>query len=228
MSAALLRNPELRQGLEDDRESAFHVLSWIALRYTKHNELIGLSRLLSAYDECYDTAAGPRGGDGKIAFMNQAWTMSFDERPALTELIASLAETFNVRYGKISAPQEDINKVGALLSKLEADPPEAEDISAIFSLLSTSDPVDFGKQLKAYPFAVGKLKIRKRGWLVRSIRFYADDEPRWHESDKAELNPIIGGSTGKRKTQTDFEDRIPSTKSMKLLNGGSSRTSEQK
>ena len=226
MSSALLKNPELPQDLEDDRESAFHVLSWIALRYTKHNELNGLSRLLSAYDECYDTAAGPRGGDGKIAFMTQAWTMTFNERPALTELIASLAETFNVRYAKITAHEEDVEEVRALLLDLDTDPPANGDVMAISSLLS-QERVKFSSQLIAYPFAAAKLKVSKRGWLVRRIR-YSTDDPRWHESDKAELNPIIGGSTGKRKMQTDFEDRIPSTKSLKLLNGGSSRTSEQK
>jgi len=229
MSAALLQNPELRQDLQDDRESAFHVLSWIALRYTKHNKLHELSSLLDVYDECHDTAAGARGGRGKLAFMDHdCKTLEFDRRPALTELVRSLAVTISVRYDDSPIPKADIEEVHLLLLNLDTDPPGPQDIPAIYSLLSPPDPVDFGRQLQAYPFALAKLKIRKRGWLVRSIRHFADDDPRWHESDKAELNPIIGGSTGKRKIQTDFEDRIPSTKSMKLLNGGSSRTSEQK
>ena len=228
MSAALLQNPELRQDLQDDRESAFHVVSWIALRYTKHNKLHELSSLLDVYDECHDTAAGARGGRGKLAFMDHdCKTLEFDRRHALTELIRSLAMTISARYDHAPIPKADIEEVHLLLLNLNADPPGPQDIPAISSLLSP-DRVHFGRQLQAYPFAAAKLKIGKRGWLVRTIRHFTDDDPRWHESDKAELNPIIGGSTGKRKTQADFEDRIPSTKSLKLLNGGSSRTSEQK
>jgi len=227
MSAALLQNPELRQDLQDDRESAFHVLSWIALRYTKHNKLHELSSLLDVYDECHDTAAGARGGRGKLAFMDHdCKTLEFDRRPALTELIRSLARTIAARYDDSPIPKADIEEVHLLLLNLNMDPPVDEDETAISSLLS-QERIKFGKQFKAYPFAAAKVKISKRGWLVRSIR-HSTDDPRWHESDKAELNPIIGGSTGKRKMQTDFEDRIPSTKSLKLLNGGSSRTSEQK
>jgi len=221
MSSALLKNPELPQDLEDDRESAFHVLSWIALRYTKHNKLNDLSPLLSAYDECHDTAAGPRGGDGKIAFMTQAWTVSFDERPALTELITSLARTISARYSEITIP-EDVKEVRALLLKLDAELPADDDETMIYSLLSP-DRAKFAKQIKAYPFAAAMLKIRHRGWLVSSIRRYTDDESRWPASDKAELST---GTKGKRKMQADFEDRMPSTKTLKLLNGDSSRASE--
>ncbi|KIM39244.1 hypothetical protein M413DRAFT_48285, partial [Hebeloma cylindrosporum] len=35
ISAALLRDPTQIQTIEDDRESALHVLSWLALRFSK-------------------------------------------------------------------------------------------------------------------------------------------------------------------------------------------------
>jgi hypothetical protein len=42
ISAALLHKPHRIQKIEDDRESAIHVLTWLALRYTKHDDLANL------------------------------------------------------------------------------------------------------------------------------------------------------------------------------------------
>ena len=39
MSAKLLSEPHLNQGIEDDRESAFYVLLYLGLLYTKHNQV---------------------------------------------------------------------------------------------------------------------------------------------------------------------------------------------
>jgi hypothetical protein len=51
ISAALLRKPHRIQIIEDDRESAIHVLTWLALRYTKHDDLANLNAHLEIYDE---------------------------------------------------------------------------------------------------------------------------------------------------------------------------------
>ncbi|KIM40755.1 hypothetical protein M413DRAFT_56423, partial [Hebeloma cylindrosporum] len=52
MSAAILKNPQKDHEISDDRESAFHVLTWTALCYAKHNkaEPKDLREFLSIYD----------------------------------------------------------------------------------------------------------------------------------------------------------------------------------
>lgn len=52
MSTALLED---NNEFEDDQEPSFHVLTWKALRFTKHTiSRCGLNRLLRAYDEVYE------------------------------------------------------------------------------------------------------------------------------------------------------------------------------
>ena len=65
MSAALLRNKDQCNELEDDRESYLHVLPWTALRFTDHTISGGsTSRFLRYFDEEYEDE-GVKGGDLK-------------------------------------------------------------------------------------------------------------------------------------------------------------------
>jgi hypothetical protein len=70
MSAALLRNNKKCNELEDDRESCLHVLTWTALRFTKHTCSEGdSSRFPRAFDEEYEDEDGVKGGDLKKGFL---------------------------------------------------------------------------------------------------------------------------------------------------------------
>src|SRR6201986_2612132 len=70
MSAALLHNNEKPHELVDDRESSLHVLTWTALRFTKHTiSGGGSSRFLRAFDEEYKDEDGVKGGDLKKGFL---------------------------------------------------------------------------------------------------------------------------------------------------------------
>ncbi len=71
MSAKLLSEPHLVQGIEDDRESAFYVLLYLGLLYTKHNQIL---QELKSYMEIFDyvTFANnnvAKGGDLKTNFL---------------------------------------------------------------------------------------------------------------------------------------------------------------
>lgn len=66
MSAALLRNNDKYNDFEDDRESCFRVLAWMALCFTRHTISGGsLSRFLRAFDEEYEGEDVVKGGDLK-------------------------------------------------------------------------------------------------------------------------------------------------------------------
>lgn len=96
MSVAILRDPKRRQDHIDDRESAFHVLVYNLLRYTKHNRLKGLQGELRIFDECDE---GNTGGKLKAFFLLQdVKGLVFTKRPVLDQLIQELAVTFSVRY----------------------------------------------------------------------------------------------------------------------------------
>jgi hypothetical protein len=102
MSAALLQDNDKCNELEDDRESCLHVLTWTALRFTKHTISGGGSnRFLRAFDEEYEDEDSVKGGDLKKGFLlgrDIPHTVKFDRRPQLDALIRGLAEAFAARY----------------------------------------------------------------------------------------------------------------------------------
>jgi hypothetical protein len=70
MLAALHRNNKKWKELEDDRESCLHVLTWTALRISKHTCSEGDSSTFpKAFDEGYKTADGIKRGDLKMGFL---------------------------------------------------------------------------------------------------------------------------------------------------------------
>jgi hypothetical protein len=70
MSAALLRNNKKWNALEDDREACLHVVTWPALRFSKHTCSEGdSSTFLKAFDEEYETADGVKGGEPQEGFL---------------------------------------------------------------------------------------------------------------------------------------------------------------
>jgi hypothetical protein len=93
MSAALLRNNNKYNALEDDWESCLHVLTWTVLRFTKHTISRGGSkRFLRAFDEVYEDEDGVKGGELKKAFLLPVGrdiprTVKFDGLPQLDALI---------------------------------------------------------------------------------------------------------------------------------------------
>jgi hypothetical protein len=100
MSAALLRNNKKCHKLEDDQESCLHVLTWTALRFTKHTCLEGhLSMFLRAFDKEYKDEDSVKGGDLKRGFLVTCeipCVVKFDGQPHLDKLIRELTEAFAV------------------------------------------------------------------------------------------------------------------------------------
>jgi hypothetical protein len=172
MSAALLSEPESNQGIEDDRESAFYVLLYLGLLYTKHNQVL---RKLGSYVEIFDYTTVSNnvaeGGGLKRDFLvtrNRADALEFD-CPPMNRLIKELRTTFSVRY---------------------VEPP-SEDAFARYETMKLNPEV-FGDALVDHPAAVHgahKKDLRNREWFVKTIEKYLDDQD-WPSDDAAELNPI--------------------------------------
>ena len=207
MSAALLQDNDKCNELEDDRESCLHVLTWTALRFTKH--IISgssSSRFLRAFDEEYEDGDGVKGGDLKKGFLlgrDISRAIKFDRRPHLDALIDELTETFAVRYEK---------------------PPSAEQISQLQRLRDkglTDD--DLGNDsVVNHTKRVASLK--SPDWLVDTFRRHLNAGS-WPPSDKAQGQPVGSGSSKKRvREQGKLELRIPQAKSQRLADGSGSHS----
>jgi len=75
MSAAILQDLEKVHDICDDGESAFHVLTWIALCYGHHNEdqPDHLRQYLKQYDFFYSAGKFAKGGELKMRYFRQYW-----------------------------------------------------------------------------------------------------------------------------------------------------------
>ena len=185
MSAALLGNPKKRNELEDDRESCLHVLTWVALRFTKHTCSEGDTRtLLSSFDEHSQGEKGVTGGQLKKAYLTSSHipqTVKFDDRPQLDKLITELTVVFSVRYEN---PPSAVACRGLRDFQAHYDvfKPLIPNLSAIMAKLLAS----------WYQTHLDNLKAPN--WLVDTFRCHLY-EGSWPQSDHADGQLISIGSS---------------------------------
>jgi hypothetical protein len=161
MSAALLRNNDKCNELEDDRVSCLHVLTWTALRCTNHTISGGsTSRFLRAFDEEYEDKEGVKGGDLKRGFLATREiprAVKFDHRPELDALIEELTETFAVRYEK---------------------PPSAEQIDQLQRLRDKGlTDEELGNDSVVLNYEKRMTFLKSPDWLVHTFRRFLDADP---------------------------------------------------
>jgi hypothetical protein len=205
MSAALLHNNKKPHELTDDRESSLHVLTWTALRFTKHTNSEGNSkRFLRAFDEAYEDEDGVKGSDLKKGFLlgrDIPRAIKFDSRPQLDALIKELTEAFAVRY---------------------EEPPSAEEVKALQEAQSANLPPSIMAGLTAFKYQKHLDDLATPSWLVDTFRRHLNTGY-WPPSDQAQGQPVAIGSSRKRaREQAKLELRIPRTKSQRLSDGSGS------
>ena len=203
MSAALLRNNDKCNELEDNQESCLHdALTWTALRFTNHTiSGNGTSRFLRAFDEQYEDEEGVRGGDLKKGFLlgrDIPHVVKFDGRPQLNALIRELTEAFAVRY---------------------EEPPSANQFDVLNQMRSSNVPSSFLEENTAFKYQKHLDDLVARNWLVDVFRRYLDTNP-WPSSDQSHGQLIGTGSNKKRaREQGKLEQRIPHSKSQRFSDG---------
>jgi hypothetical protein len=184
MSAKLLSDTRLKQGIEDDRESAFYVLLYLGLLYTKNNQIY---QELESYMEIFDYVtfghnSVAKGGDLKMGFLTaqaRADALDFDCKP-MNDLLKDLRSTFSVRY---EAPPSEV------FARFDIQPNVADTLAALHD----------GRQSI----------LRERGWLVKTILKHLDKK--WPENDEARRNDLL---PKKRKRQdTEQNSGVKSRKS---------------
>jgi hypothetical protein len=168
MSAKLLNYTSISHSLYDDRESAFYVLLWTALRYIKTEaaprSVYTPQETLEAFDELWVGPCGMTlGGHSKrLLLMGYEYEgIVFTECPELNGLMAELGPVFNARYEpELTAKQMAYLK--KTLKKLEdaTSEDEKQDVQEILD-----DSISNRYQQKMN-------KLGMRGWLVDTIRKY--------------------------------------------------------
>jgi hypothetical protein len=207
MSAALLRNIDKCNELEDDRESCLHVLTWTALRFTNHTISGGsTSRFLRAFDEEYEDEEGVKGGDlkrGSLATREIPRVVKFDGRPQLDALIRELTEAFAVHY---------------------EEPPSNDHVQGLERARANNVDPSIMRLLPAFNYQKRLDDLAAPNWLVDTFRRNLNADF-WPSSDKFREQPIGTGSSKKRaREQGKLEVRIPGRKSQRRSDGSGSRS----
>ncbi|KAF8193751.1 hypothetical protein BJ912DRAFT_230456 [Pholiota molesta] len=168
MSVKLLDDSSIRHSHHDDRESAFYVLLWTALRYTKTKAVPGTRYtpqvILHAFDEARDGGGGRKigGSEKEILLSNyKKKGIVFTERPELDSLMAELAPVFHVRY-EAELTAEQMARFKQVVKKFEDANSKEEKQEAQEAI---NDSVAYGYQQRMD-------KLEMKGWLVDTIRKY--------------------------------------------------------
>jgi hypothetical protein len=175
MSVALLQNNEKHNELEDDRESCLHVLTWMALRLTKHTISGGtdLNIFLKTFDEAHDVKDGVWGGLLKEVFLLRRRIpkeVKFNDRPHLDKLIRDLTETFAVRYEE--PPTNMATRADVEHNITVEDPDERERLSAAVANVLNSQ-TSYQERMKS---------LKERNWVEETFRRHLKADP-WPTED---------------------------------------------
>jgi hypothetical protein len=190
--------------LADDLESFFHVLAWMALRYTDHamppNRLT--SFMQSYFDECYaqDHGGGFGGGDNKASSLisrNIVQTPNF-KNARLSALLSALCQTLAVRY---------------------ETPPPADRVQAYETLnLKRTDMDDLGLAVLQYvegsdvPQYLSRLKyLETSDWMLKIFTDAVEDEAGWLTDDKPVKHDLVVlvENGKKRKSDVSLDIFVP-------------------
>ena len=164
MSAGLLRDDDAGVNeLADDRESCLYVLTWTALRYTKHTiKNDTLIELLRPFNEVSKVRDFVKGGKFKlVSFLHRDIPVQvrFDGGPHLDKLIADLTSVIAARYEALPSPlYTEASRIEILLKNLRN--------AAMDSL-------------------------KRRGWLVETFKRHLDAGS-WQSLDEVVKQSIDG------------------------------------
>ncbi|KAI0057012.1 hypothetical protein BV25DRAFT_1920545 [Artomyces pyxidatus] len=188
-SAAMLLYPGThRHVLADDLESFVYVVSWLALRYCRHNlSATTLGNVLyDNFDQGVRQQGKDRGGSGKAATLNRGEFTPpafFDIEP-LDYLLPTLFTTFSVRYDKaLSEASFRANK----FAKARPDP--------------TRIVHDVDRERRAMRLE----RIESHEWILYEGRFVLSDTGSWPLDDRAEAQPFVAQepAAGKRPSNRE-------------------------
>ena len=220
MSAAILQEPGKVHDICDDRESAFHVLTWTALCFGNHNKTQPdhLRQYLKQYDYYYSAGQFTKGGELKIhALLQAVLSNEVAFNPPLNKLLEDLTDYLCVRYVKIKPhDRESLGLTTKLITVLEQKPGDPEEIQMLQRIRTTNPAYIAAKKLE---------QLERRNWLVETLRMHLAQSD-WPLNDGARLTGLhLICNSKKRPAEDDPSAASPSkvTRRAALLDVSSSR-----
>jgi len=180
--------------LADDLESFLHVLSWVALRFMRHDlsSKALTSLLVDMFDHSFEDDGMARGGISKRNYLigGQVLQSGF-HHPILPKLLEDLTATCAVRYEK---------------------PPSDEDL-AEFHKMRLEQPqmleVGFVRNSAVAQYEGRKAALETSDWMLTTLAKSLDIRNTWPLDDKSLANPLFRRIPRGRKRKSDDGDVTP-------------------
>jgi len=208
ISISLLLKMSGRHELADDRESAFWVLVWVLLRYSKHNlSSDRLARLLHIFDESDwfdDAVEGGMGKQNVIRDQVLSNMVQFSDHPVLNQLLRYLSDIFSVRYREQPSAQD--------IKNYEVLAQDIKDYEVLVSDLKGLPAPGSSRALRDHPVhrhTETVAALSESRWLVQALR-ESTSKDGWPTDDRAVANITGGagqGSGQKRKGDSAGQPR---------------------
>jgi len=200
MSAAILQDPKKVHEISDDRESAFHVLTWTALCYGHHDQTHPdrLREYLAPYNYSYSAGKFVKGGELKRdALMQSVLSDKVTFNPPLNRLIADLTAHLRARYLKIDPSDLELLALSMqTITELEQAPTGAE------------APLEMARRYRdgnpAYKISTSLQRLKTRHWLVETMQTHLA-APDWPVDDSARPRGLHLTCNSKKRSH-DEED----------------------
>lgn len=163
------------------------MLTWLALRYTKHDELANLNSYLAIYDEvdCCQSESIATGGRAKGDNFNSEVFPTFASDP-LNRLLTQVRETFSFRYTTKKYSDEEVQGVREYVAAGKYDP-----------IYGYPPPYIYGSHMEA---------LRKPNWLVEVFNNHLESDD-WPLHDMAVANDLTL-STGSARKRTSIQAKL--------------------
>ena len=203
MSAAILQDPKKVHEISDDRESAFHVLTWTALCYGHHNQTHPdcLREYLAPYDYSYSAGKFVKGGELKRdALMQSVLSEKVTFNTPFNRLIADLTAHLRSRYVQIKAKDqaylESLIKKIANLEQLPERTESQKEVLEVYRESRANNP--------AYQVSMSLQQLEMRHWFVETMRNHLAALD-WPPDDKARQQGLHLTCNSKKRPR-DEED----------------------
>ena len=201
MSAAILQNPRKVHDFCDDRESAFHVLTWTALCYGHHDQTLRVGRYLRQYDDFYSAGRDVEGGELKInALMQYVLSEEVTFNPPFNRLITDLTAHLRARYVKIDpSDRSDLAFLTQNIAELERAP------------VGSKSQLEMAQRYRdtnfAYKVSVNLERLQTRNWLIETMRKHLA-EPDWPLNDAARPRGLHLDCNSKKRPRDEEDSPI--------------------
>ncbi|KAK7444748.1 hypothetical protein VKT23_015065 [Stygiomarasmius scandens] len=225
ISAALLSTKFPCHKLEDDLESFFHVLSWTALQWTKHQlsyELLGM-HLSDTYDTLIRHHDGPTtAGDGKLKAFRSHYLSIIGFLPgAFCDLLVDLEETYASRYQNDPNP-DSVQKAERMLARFGTEEDRQEFTETHVDLRLLRNRARLTSSIWMIDRCTSALK--STDWSTESLQRVKNDFPKKNSI----MVPETDRAAKKRRSQTSVAELEEDSRSTSSTSASTSRRTTRK